>query len=78
MNIAKILKSENQFQLSFYDADLVLLETQCFADNYTLNFYLHDLPRKYKITKALLIIHDRIKNCVDLFIADEENSFFVA
>ena len=78
MNIAKIIKSENQLELSFYDTDLVLLETQSFADNFTLNFYLQTLPRKYKITKALLVIHDRNKNCVDLFIADEENSFFVA
>jgi hypothetical protein len=79
VNIAKIIKSETGIQLSIYDEDLNLLESDSsYADNYTLNFYLQTLPRKYKVRKALLIIHDKNKNSVEMFIADDENSFFIS
>jgi hypothetical protein len=78
VNIAKIIRSENGIQLILYDDNLNFLESDSYADNYTLNFYLQTLPRKYKIKKALLIIHDKNKNSVEMFIADGENSFFIS
>ncbi|MGB7637229.1 MAG: hypothetical protein WBL88_06615 [Nitrososphaeraceae archaeon] len=78
VNIAKIIRSENRIQLILYDDNLNFLESDSYADNYTLNFYLQTLPRKYKIKKALLIIHDKNKNSVEMFIADDENSFFIS
>jgi hypothetical protein len=78
VNIAKIIRSENGIQLILYDDNLNFLESDSYADNYTLNFYLQTLPRKYKFKKALLIIHDKNKNSVEMFIAEDENSFFIS
>jgi hypothetical protein len=78
VNIAKIIKSENEIQLSLYDDNLNLLESDSYVDNYTLNFYLQTLPKKYNIKKALLIIHDKNKNSVEMLIAYDENSLFIS
>jgi hypothetical protein len=77
MNIVKIVKSGNEFFSYIYDEDLNLIESESFADNYTTNFYLQTLPRKYKIRKALLVIEDKNRNTVDLLIAENEDSFFI-
>ncbi|MFL6425804.1 MAG: hypothetical protein ACJ71R_19755 [Nitrososphaeraceae archaeon] len=77
MNIVKIVKSGNEFFSYIYDEDLNLIESESFADNYTTNFYLQTLPRKFKIRKALLVIEDKNRNTVDLLIAENEDSFFI-
>ncbi|MGC2428084.1 MAG: hypothetical protein WA421_13690 [Nitrososphaeraceae archaeon] len=78
MNIVKIIKSDNEIKLSLYDDDtLNLLESESFADTSTINFYLQTLPRRHKIKKALLIVHDKNKNSVNMIIAEDENSFFI-
>ena len=78
MNIALVTKSKAGVDLSLYDSDLVLMESESFADLYTLNFHLQTLARKYKIEKGLLVVHDKNNNAVDLSIARDENSFFVS
>ena len=78
MNIALVTKSKAGVDLSLYDSDLVLIESESFADLYTLNFHLQTLARKYKIEKGLLVVHDKNNNAVDLSIARDENSFFVS
>jgi hypothetical protein len=78
VNIVKIIKSDNEIKLSLYDDDtLNLLESESFADTSTINFYLQTLPRRHKIRKALLIVHDKKKNSVNMIIAEDENSFFI-
>jgi hypothetical protein len=78
VNIVKIIKSDNEIKLSLYDDDsLNLLESESFADTSTINFYLQTLPRRHKIKKALLIVHDKNKNSVNMIIAEDENSFFI-
>jgi uncharacterized membrane-anchored protein len=78
VNIVKIIKSNNEIKLSLYDDDtLNLLESESFADTSTINFYLQTLPRRHKIKKALLIVHDKNKNSVNMIIAEDENSFFI-
>ncbi|MFL6430165.1 MAG: hypothetical protein ACJ71X_01740 [Nitrososphaeraceae archaeon] len=77
MNIVKIVKSGNEFFTYIYDEDLNLIESESFADNYTTNFYLQTLPRKFRIRKALLVIEDKNRNTVDLLIAENEDSFFI-
>jgi uncharacterized membrane-anchored protein len=78
VNIVKIIKSDNEIKLSLYDDDtLNLLESESFADASTINFYLQTLPRRHKIKKALLIVHDKNKNSVNMIIAEDENSFFI-
>jgi hypothetical protein len=78
VNIVKIIKSDNEIKLSLYDDDtLNLLESESFADTSTINFYLQTLPRRHKIRKALLIVHDKNKNSVNMIIAEDENSFFI-
>jgi hypothetical protein len=78
MNIALVTKSKAGVDLSLYDSDLVLIESESFADLYTLNFHLQTLARKYKIEKGLLVVHDKNNNAVDLSIARDENSFFLS
>jgi hypothetical protein len=78
VNIALIIKSPAGMQLSLYDDSLALIESESFADLYTLNFHLQTLARKYRIEKGLLIVHDKGRNAVDLSIARDENSFFVS
>jgi hypothetical protein len=77
VNIIKIIKSGNEFFSYVYDEDLNLIESESFVDNYTTNFYLQTLPRKFKIRKALLVIDDKNSNAVDLLIAKNEDSFFI-
>ena len=78
MHIIKILKLDKETNLSLYDDDLNLLETESFVDLSTLNFYLQTLSKKYEIKKGLLIIYNRNKNTVDLIVARDENSFYIS
>jgi hypothetical protein len=79
VNILKIIKStDDKVNLTLYDDKLDLLESQSFEDIYTLNFYLQTLPRKYNIKKGLLIVHNKNENSVDMIMAEDENSFFIA
>jgi hypothetical protein len=78
MHIIKILKLEEETNLSIYDDDLNLLETESFIDLSTLNFFLQTLSKKYEIKKGLLIIYNRNKNTVDLIVARDENSFYIS
>ena len=77
MNIVKIIKSDNEIKLRLYDDNLNLLESESFADTSTMNFYLQTLPRRHKIKKALLVVHYKNKNSVNMIIAEDENSFFI-
>jgi hypothetical protein len=78
MNIVKITKSGNEFISYVYDEDLNLMESKSFTDNYTTNFYLQTLPRKYKTRKTLLVVQDKDRNAVDLLIAEDEDSLFIS
>jgi hypothetical protein len=53
------------------------LESESFADLYTLNFHLQTLATKHRIAEGLLIVHDMDANKVDLSIAKGENEFFI-
>ena len=77
MYITLIEKSSEDFKLSIYDESLTMVETNSFADSYTLNFHLQALVKKHTIDKSLMVIHDKEKNTVNLLLANEENSFFV-
>ena len=77
MHCAKITKSPAGCKLELYDAGLKLLESESFADLYTLNFHLQTVATKHKIAEGLLIVHDRDTNSVDLSIAKGENEFFI-
>jgi len=77
MYITLIEKSPGDFKLSIYDESLIMVETNSFADSYTLNFHLQALVKKHTIDKSLMVIHDKEKNTVNLLLAHEENSFFV-
>ena len=78
MYITLVEKSPEDFRLSIYDESLTMVETNSFADSYTLNFHLQALVKKHGIDKSLMIIHDKEKNTVNLLLAHEENSFFVS
>jgi hypothetical protein len=78
MHITLVEKSPEDFRLSIYDEGLTMVETNSFADSYTLNFHLQALVKKHGIDKSLMIIHDKEKNTVNLLLAHEENSFFVS
>ena len=56
MNIVKIVKSGDEFTSYFYYEDLNLIESKSFSDNYTTNFYLQTLPRKFNTTKTLIVV----------------------
>jgi len=77
MYVTLVEKSSEDFRLSIYDEGLRMVETNSFADSYTLNFHLQALVKKYGIDKSLMVIHDKEKNTVNLLLAHEENSFFV-
>lgn len=77
MYITLIEKSSEDFKMSIYDESLTIVETNSFADSYTLNFHLQALVKKHTIDKSLMVIHDKEKNTVNLLLAHEENSFFV-
>lgn len=78
MNIALIEKSTAGLKLSLFNDSLALIESESFADLYTLNFHLQTLAKKHGIEKGLLVVHDRDRNAVDMSIAQGENSFFVS
>jgi hypothetical protein len=69
---------DDKVNLTLYDDKLNLLESHSFEDIHTLNFYLQTLPRKYNIKKGLLIVHNKNENSVDMIMAEDENSFFIA
>ena len=77
MYITLVEKSSEDFKVSIYDESLTMVETNSFADSYTLNFHLQALVKKHSIDKSLMIIHDKERNTVNLLLAHEENSFFV-
>ncbi|NOJ28364.1 MAG: hypothetical protein DA330_10175 [Nitrososphaera sp.] len=77
MHVAKVEKSADSVSFSLYDENLKLLESESFADLYTLNFHLQTLAKKYGLQKSLLVIHDIQANKVTMEIAKDENSFFV-
>jgi hypothetical protein len=77
MNIVKIVKSGDEFTSYFYDEDLNLIESKSFSDNYTTNFYLQTLPRKFNTTKTLIVVEDKCRNRVDMLLAKDENSLFI-
>jgi hypothetical protein len=77
VHCAKITKSPAGCKLELYDASLKILESESFADLYTLNFHLQTLATKHRIAEGLLIVHDRDANNVDLSIAKGENEFFI-
>ena len=77
MHITLVEKSPEEFRLSIYDEGLTMVETNSFADSYTLHFHLQALVKKHSIDKSLVVIHDKEKNTVNLLLAHEENSFFV-
>lgn len=78
MFITLIEKSSEGFKLSVYDESLASIESASFRDSYTLNFQLQALAKKHRISRSLVIKHDRERNTVDLSLADGENSFFVS
>ena len=78
MNVALIEKSSAGLKLSLFDDSLALIESESFADLYTLNFHLQTLAKKHGIEKGLLVVHDQDRNAVDMSIAHGENSFFVS
>lgn len=78
MNVVLIEKSSNNSKLSLYNDSLSMIESELFADLYTLNFHLQTLAKKHRIEKGLLVVHDRDRNTVNLSIAENENSFFVS
>lgn len=77
MHFAKVEKGPNGASLKLYDSNLQVLESESFADLYTLNFHLQTLASKHKIQEALVVIHDIQSGKVDLSLAKGENSFFV-
>ncbi len=78
MHFAKVEKGPDGTNLELYDANLQLLESESFADMYTLNFHLQTLASRHKIQEALMIMHDRGSSKVSLSLARGENSFFVS
>ena len=77
MHCVKITKSHTGCNLELYDASLNILESESFADLYTLNFHLQTLATKHRIAEGLLIVHDMDANRVNLLIAKGENEFFI-
>ncbi len=69
MKILKVLKTQDhKFEINLYNEDLTNLDIkEIFDDLYTLNFYLQALQKKYNFYETLIIIHDKVKNEVDLF-----------
>lgn len=78
MHFAKIVKGQRDSSLELYDSNLQMLESESFADLYTLNFHLQTLASKHRIQEALMVVHDMQSGKVDLSLARGENSFFVS
>jgi hypothetical protein len=69
MKILKVLKNHDQkYEINTYNDDMTTLTSvkEIFDDLYTLNFYLQALQKKYNFYDTLIIIHDLVKNKVDL------------
>jgi hypothetical protein len=64
-----VLKTkDHKFEINLYNEDLTNLnKKEIFDDLYTLNFYLQALQKKYNFYETLVIIHDKVKNEVNLF-----------
>jgi hypothetical protein len=77
MHIGIIVKRNDELSLKLYDEDLRILEDESFSDVFSLNFFLQTLPRKYQISKTLLIVHNQRLNRVDMQIATNENSYYI-
>lgn len=77
MHIGIIVKRNDELSLKLYDEDLRILEDESFSDVFSLNFFLQTLPRKYHISKTLLIVHNQRLNRVDMQIATNENSYYI-
>jgi hypothetical protein len=87
MNIALITKSKKEISLKLFDENLQELIAEQFQDTYTLNFFLQMIPKKYNISKTLIILNDleRLKdindnnnnNNIELILAKDDNSYFI-
>jgi hypothetical protein len=69
MKILKVLKNHDQrYEINIYNDDMTTLTSvnDIFDDLYTLNFYLQASQKKYNFYETLIIIHDLVKNKVDL------------
>lgn len=78
MHFVKVEKSPERVRLTLYDSGLQVLESEDFADLYTLNFHLQTLGKKYRVRDSLLVVHDRERNTVEMATASDENSLFVS
>ncbi len=70
MKILKVVKNYDQkYEINIYNNDMSNLTdtNELFDDLYTLNFYLQALQQKYNFHETLIIIHDVVKNKVDIF-----------
>lgn len=69
MKILKVVKTQDhKFEINLYNENLTSLNIkEIFDDLYTLNFYLQALQKKYNFYETLIIIHDKVKNEVNLF-----------
>jgi hypothetical protein len=70
MKILKVLKThDNKYEINLYNEDLtnVINVQEIFDDLYSLNFYMQALQKKYNFYETLIIIHDIVRNKVDLF-----------
>ena len=74
MKILKLIKTQDhKFEINLYNEDLTNLNVkEIFDDLYTLNFYLQALQKKYNFYETLIILHDKVKNEVDLFKSNGE------
>ena len=74
MKILKLIKTQDhKFEINLYNEDLTNLNVkEIFDDLYTLNFYLQAFQKKYNFYETLIVLHDKIKNEVDLFKSNGE------
>lgn len=74
MKILKVVETQDhKFEINLYNENLTSLNIkEIFDDLYTLNFYLQALQKKYNFYETLIIIHDKVKNEVNLFKSNGE------
>jgi hypothetical protein len=74
MKILKVVKTQDhKFEINLYNEDLTNLNIkETFDDLYTLNFYLQAMQKKYNFYETLIILHDKVKNKVDLYKSNGE------
>jgi hypothetical protein len=58
MSVALITKGKMQINLKLFDEHLKQITEEEFEDVYTLNFFLQTIPKKYNISKTLIILND--------------------